>query len=32
MQEDGAVCLGISEYNGGIYNENGIDFNKAFEH
>ena len=32
MADDGAVCIGITEYNGGIYNKNGIDFDKAFDY
>jgi glutamate dehydrogenase (NAD(P)+) len=28
----GAVIIGVAEYDGGVYNENGIDINKLFEH
>lgn len=32
LQEDGAIIIGIAEYEGGIYNENGLDVLEVFEH
>ncbi|GAA4436078.1 Glu/Leu/Phe/Val dehydrogenase [Pontibacter saemangeumensis] len=31
-QQDGAVIIGIAEREGGIYNDNGIDVQEAFQH
>lgn len=30
--EEGAIITGIAEYEGGIYNENGLDYDKVFQH
>lgn len=32
LQEGGAVIIGIAEYEGGIYNPDGLDINAVFQH
>jgi glutamate dehydrogenase (NAD(P)+) len=32
LQEAGAIITGIAEYNGGIYDEKGLDVKEAFDH
>lgn len=32
LQDDGAIIVGIAEYEGGIYNEKGLDVLDVFEH
>ena len=32
LQEQGAIIIGIAEYEGGIYNDNGLDVDEVYQH